>query len=101
MRKFTRVVIVVLLAPIFAGSTLSTMAQQRANQQAVGDVDTTGTVSVTQTEHRGTILTYQSPSQQSETPVARYDNFTRNGGDCYVRYPSGENVPVPSGYCAR
>jgi len=74
------------------------MAQQRANQQAVGGVDTTGTVP--QPEHRGAILTYQSP-QQSENPVSRYENFTRNGDDCYVRYPSGENVSVPSSYCAR
>ena len=52
MRKFTRVATVVLLAPIFAGSTLSTMAPTRANQQAVGGVDTTGTVPPTRAQGR-------------------------------------------------
>ena len=99
MRKFARVVTLVTLAPIFAGSTFSAIAQQRANQQTVGDVDTTGTVSVP--EHRGATLTFQSPSENPEPPVARYENFTRSGNDCYVRYPSGENVPIPRNYCAR
>jgi hypothetical protein len=101
MGKFTRIAIMVSLAPILAGSTLPAMAQQGANQQTTGSVDATGSVSALQAEHRGTILTYQSRTQQSEAPAARYEYFNRNDGDCYVRYPSGENVSVPSSYCAR
>src|SRR4249920_2560793 len=95
MRKFTHIVTIVLLASVFVSSIRSTVAQQSANQQAVGGVEPTGTVSGRQTERRGTILTFQS----SNTPVARYENFRFNSSDCYVRYQSGQYSPVPFGYC--
>lgn len=94
MRKITRVIIVVSLAVAFSGRSLSTMAQQPANQQAAGGAAPgAGTVVGTDAEHKASITTFQS-----DTPVAHYDYY-RWHDSCYYRDQSGRYAPVPPGYC--
>ena len=100
MRKFTRVMLVVSVASIFVGWSLSAMAQQPANQQPAGGSavgapigGASGAVIRAEAVLKATIVTYQF-----DVPVAQHQ-FYRWRGNCYYRNPAGEFAPVVPGYC--
>lgn len=99
-RKATRAILFSASLAIFAGPSLSSMAQQPADQQSPGRAPTGAMVDATtaaaiaaEGELKATIRTFQS---ENPSAVYRY-NWWRDS--CYVRYQSGNYRLVSSDYC--
>jgi hypothetical protein len=82
------------------------MAQQPANQQPADGasagalIGATGPAIGADAEFRATMDVSQSQTSQSDSKrVARYQYYWWHG-NCYCRYPSGDYVLVPPGYCS-
>jgi hypothetical protein len=95
MRKSTHVMLVLSLAAIFAGASLSAMAQQPGGAAAgapVGGppVAVLGTDAV----RKATVSTFQS-----DTLVVQHEYYWWRG-NCYRRNPSGNYALVLPGACS-
>jgi hypothetical protein len=98
-RKVTRAILFAASLSIVAGPSLSSMAQQPADQQSgahapAGAIDrATAAAIAAEGELKATIRTFQS-----DNPSAVYRYYWWHDS-CYVRYQSGEYQSVSSDYC--
>ena len=98
-RKVTRAILFAASVSIFAGPSLSSMAQQPADQRSgarasAGAIDgATAAAIAAEGELKSTIRTFQS-----DNPSAVYRYYWWHDG-CYVRFQSGEYQLVSSDYC--
>lgn len=98
-RKFTPAILFAASLSIFAGLSLSSMAQQPADQKSTvrppaGAIDgATAAAIAAEGELKATIRTFQSDNPSA---VYRYYWWHDN---CYVRYQSGDYQLVTADYC--